>query len=145
MITYIVRGVLITIYIVLIYAFYKYKSDKYGWRHWSKVCCQRRPLNDCELYDNYFSNSNIPRELPGTVRSRLAEIAELPANKLLPDDDLWYFFRDLEGVEFFMKLESTYQIDIPNDEMATQAQMTVRWITEAVGRQLHMKTISTNF
>jgi hypothetical protein len=76
----------------------------------------REPVNDSEVHQRFFG-SNVPCTVAGSVRRILATHTGYPAAKILPDDDLIFFWRELDLVRVFNDLEEEFNIRITQSDI----------------------------
>jgi hypothetical protein len=57
------------------------------------------------------------------------------AEKMLPDDDLMFFWADLDMVELVRDLEQEFGIEITRADAASVASCTIRAVTDLVARK----------
>jgi hypothetical protein len=76
----------------------------------------REPLSDEAMIRQYFAADDIDPEVPAQVRRVFAKHTEYPAEKLLPDDDLAFFWADLDMAELIEELESGFGFTITSAE-----------------------------
>lgn len=92
----------------------------------------REPVNDAEVHQRFFG-SNVPCSVPGSVRRILAAHMDYPADKILPDDDLMFFWRELDLVHLFNDLEQEFNIRITQSDIK-DCICTLRWFVDLVIR-----------
>jgi hypothetical protein len=76
----------------------------------------REPLPDEEMMTRYFATDDGPSKVPAQVRRVFARHMEYPPDKLLPDDDLAFFWAELDTAELIEELESEFKITISQAE-----------------------------
>jgi len=91
----------------------------------------REPLPDAEMVSRYFASDNVAPEVPPMERRIFAKHTEYPAEKLLPDDDLTFFWVELDMVELLKELESEFGITI-TDALARHTPCTIRAVSRMV-------------
>jgi hypothetical protein len=94
----------------------------------------RPPLSDAQMISRYLAEDDVPAEVPGRVRRVFAKFMAYPAEKLLPDDDLTFFWVDLDMIGLFQELESGFGITISPAE-AERIPCTIRGVSLLVARR----------
>jgi acyl carrier protein len=94
---------------------------------------EREPVDDQELLESYFSTEEIDCDIPGRVRGILAKQMGYTPEKMLPDDDLTFFWDDIDSIGLILELEDQFGIKI-NDTDAEQSAFTIREISRLVHR-----------
>ena len=94
----------------------------------------REPLSDTDMVARYFVETDVPAEVPGQVRRVFARYMEYPADKLLPDDDLAFFWAELDMAELVEELESEFEITITQAE-AEQTPCSIWAVSMMVARK----------
>jgi acyl carrier protein len=102
-------------------------------RRYNQQLKERGPADDEELLEAYFSPEEVDRDIPGQVRAILAKHMAYPREKMLPDDDLLFFWYDLDAVDLMIEIEERFGIKI-NDTDAEQTALTIRDISRLVHR-----------
>ncbi len=81
-------------------------------REYEAELATREPVSDEELVSRYFATCALDSEVPVRVRRVFAKHMAYPTQKLLPDDDLEFFWAELDMVELVEELESGFGIVI---------------------------------
>jgi acyl carrier protein len=92
---------------------------------------ERKPVVDEELFEAYFSEKEVARDIPARVRAIMAKHMQYPAERMLPDDDLTFFWYDLDGVVVIQELEEQFGIEITEAD-AERTVHTIRDISHLV-------------
>ena len=85
----------------------------------------REPLSDAAMVANYFATEGVALETPGGVRRIFAKQMGYPAEKLLPDDDLTFYWYDLDMIEVVREIEAEFGIEL-TDSDAENTRCTIR-------------------
>src|SRR6516165_8386764 len=78
----------------------------------------RESVPDEELVSRYFDERATAANVPGEVRRVFAKHMGYPADKLFPDDDLTFFWAELDMVDLINELESVFEIRFCREELA---------------------------
>ncbi len=97
----------------------------------------RAQLSDDEFYVAFYSQSGIPKEVPGRMRAMLQRFLGLPLAGLHPTDNIGTAFADLDFAEVLYRTEKEFDMKIPRADW-TQFDGTfdslVRYVVESRGR-----------
>lgn len=96
----------------------------------------RKCVSDDELYSRFFATRDIPPEVPGQVRRVFAEYMGYPADRMLADDDLSFFWHELDMADLFEELESCFGIEITAADTSLMPSCTIRGAADLVARKL---------
>ena len=99
----------------------------------------REPLSDAAMVSRYFATDDIVPETPGRVRRLFAKQMGYPADKLLPDDDLTFYWYDLDMIELMKELEVDFGIEI-TDKDAEGTPCTIRDVSLLVSGKVKRLT-----
>ena len=77
----------------------------------------RQPVPDAELADRYFAGGVSP-DVPARVRRLFADHTGYPRERLLPDDDLSFFWEDTDPSPLVHALEEEFGVALPDDRLA---------------------------
>lgn len=99
-------------------------------RYFEKLLVERDPVDDVTLHRRYF-DSKMAFDIPGRVRRVLATHMDYPAEEMLPDDDLMFYWRELDLTYVFQDLERDFKIRIDHTDLKHRA-CTVRGFSELV-------------
>ena len=82
----------------------------------------RDPVPDSEFFHRYFAadEDGDPRmapDVPTRVRRIFAEHMEYPAEKLRPDDDLTFFWAELDMFGLIQELQAGFEITITDEDL----------------------------
>lgn len=91
----------------------------------------RSPLTDAELVSRYFAGGELATQVPIAVRRIFAEHTTYPAEKLLPDDDLTFFWAELDAAEMIGELESAFGVTFSAAEVE-RTPCTIRAVSRLV-------------
>jgi hypothetical protein len=105
-------------------------------RRYNAELAARKPMADEEMVSTYFAEGTITPHVPGQVRRVIAQHMGYPAEKLLPDDDLMFYWAEVDTVELVKELEALFGITIP-DVSAEGTTFTVRAISLLVEELMH--------
>ncbi len=125
-----VAPALLTVVSVLVYFF---DPNGRAQRCYERQLKEREPVDDTELLESYFSAEVVDPEIPGRVRTILAKHMCYPAEKMLPDDDLTFFWDDLDGIDLMLELEQQFGIKI-DDTDAEHTSCTIHDISRLIHR-----------
>jgi acyl carrier protein len=126
--SYAVVVLAVFLFVVLIFAWVFDPSER-PLRRFKSELAARESLSDSAMVSQYFSPDFAGHDVPGTVRRIIGEQMGLPADKLLPDDDLSGCYPDLDLIELVRELEEEFELTI-SDADAEQTPFTVRALTE---------------
>jgi acyl carrier protein len=124
------QWLIIPIVIVVLFVLWWLDSAK---RHYKKLLNSRDPVSDEQLVRQYFDADRISPKIPGAVREIFAQHMGYPAEKMLPDDDLTFYWADLDQAELVRDLESQFNI-VVSDEDAEATKNTIRSVSNLVSR-----------
>lgn len=116
--------------------------DEQRSKYFNKLLASRAPVSDKELYDRFFGD-DMPCDIPASVRRILAHYMDYPADKILPDDDLMFYWRELDLVDVFRDLEDEFSIRISQADLTVSA-CTVRSFSDLVQRLNKTKSKNSN-
>jgi hypothetical protein len=102
-------------------------------RQFRDELANRQPIDDTDLCRLYFS-ADMALEIPGYVRQSLATEMGYSAAKILPDDDLMFFWRDVDLVDVVRDWEGKFGIRITQEDASSAAKCTVRSFAELINR-----------
>ena len=109
-------------------------------REFQAELATREPLPDAEMVTRYFADDVGTAEVSAEVRRVFARHMEYPAEKLLPDDDLLFFWAELDMAEFVEELQSGYGISIsPLESELTPC--TIRAVSALVASKTRRTTL----
>lgn len=92
---------------------------------------RRTAISDEEVVARYFPDGEMTVEVLSFVRQMFATIIGVSSDRLLPDDDLTFFFEELDMVEDFKEWEQKFEIKIDDaDAVATKG--TLRGIAKLI-------------
>jgi len=74
----------------------------------------------------------------GLVRSTVAEAINIPVEEVIPTADIFYDLKadSLEAIEIVVALESTFSVEIPDEDIIEKDSVTVRQIVDYVKAKL---------
>lgn len=93
-------------------------------------------MNDDEFYSRYYAGTKVSQHVAVRIRHLLAEAGGYCPEQLIPDDDLSYRLRDLEGVELVLELEREFAIHV-----SPEASEKLRFEIDSVARFVASKLI----
>lgn len=93
----------------------------------------RKPLEDAELVNRYYPTDSSAGAVAVEVRRIFASNTGYATKKLLPDDDLSFFWAEMDALELFLQLESTFQIKISEAD-AAHTPCTIHAVTQFIVR-----------
>jgi hypothetical protein len=76
----------------------------------------RPPLSDADLAERIFACGVTP-ELPGRVRHLFADNTGYAHDRLLPDDDLSFYWEDIDPTPLVETLEQEFCVTLPEDRL----------------------------
>lgn len=94
----------------------------------------REPLSDAAMVSGFFAATDIEPEVPAQVRLVFGKHMGYPAEKLRPDDDLEFFWAELDMSGLIKELESVFGITIMASE-AAGTPCTIRGVSLLVARK----------
>ncbi len=104
-------------------------------REFTAELATREPVSDEELFARYYAAGEAAADAPGRVRRVFARHMDYPADKLLPDDDLLFFWDELDMIDLIRDLEREFGIEITNTDVATVPSCTIRAVSHLVSRK----------
>jgi hypothetical protein len=125
----------LVLFIVGLYTVLKIPPPKPYFRIFADELEKRRPVDDNELLSRFSEKDVTDPSVPKKVRKLLAKHTFLPANKLLPDDDLGFYWEKLPMDDFIADLEATFGIKITAAD-TEKADCTIWDISILVDRKL---------
>lgn len=87
-------------------------SNERRHRKFSAELRTRNPVPDGEMVARYFQDDQGSHDVCIKVRQILAAETMHRAEKLLPDDDLTFFWEELDAAEFVGRLESEFLVTL---------------------------------
>jgi len=85
-------------------------------RKFKSELAAREPLSDSEMISQSFAASDIAAEVSARVRLLFAKHMAYPSEKLRPDDDLTFFWFELDMAPLIEELESGFAIKFAPEE-----------------------------
>ena len=104
-------------------------------REFTAELATREPVADDDLFGRHFSPAETGPEVPGRVRRVFTRHMGYPAEKLLPDDDLSFFWNEADAVDLIRDLEREFGIEITVADVATLQSCTIRAVAHLVSRK----------
>lgn len=104
------------------------------WREYKAELAVLQPTSDADLVSGYFAAGEADPNVPADVRRVFAKHTGYPSAKLLPDDDLAFFWAELDMADLINELESSYGIAI-TDEDAERTPCTIRAVSRLVSEK----------
>ena len=95
----------------------------------------REPVSNEELFARHYAPDEITYDVPGRVRRVFARHMDYPAEKLLPDDDLMFFWDELDMIDLIRDLEQEFGIEITKADVETVTSCTIRAVSHLVSRK----------
>lgn len=102
-------------------------------RAFEKELKLRTPVPDDKLAALYFEGSTIPPDVPVRVRRLFAKHTSYEFDRLLPDDDLMFFWEDLDGAPLIEDIEREFGVTISAVDAET-TKCTIREVAKLVER-----------
>ncbi len=132
---------IVVVVFMLIWVFDRYIQ---GERKYKALLKTREPINDEELARCYFDKDDLSPEIPGAIRTIFASHMGYTAEKekMLPDDDLGFYWHDLDCADLVQVIESHFQIVISDEDAERTKRCTIRSISELVSRLLKNEQFS---
>jgi hypothetical protein len=93
-----------------------FHPDERRQKSFEQQLADRHPVNDSEVHQRFFG-PDVPAAVPGSIRQILARHMEYPADKILPDEDLIFFWREMDLVYVFNDLEKEFHIHITQSDV----------------------------
>lgn len=112
-----------------LYAYWNY--DARMRRRYEAEFATREQVNDDELFRRFFDSGETAPDVPGEVRRTFAKYMGYPAQKLLPDDDLSFFWAEMDMADLIRELETAFGIEITGED-AANTPCTIRAVTSLV-------------
>jgi hypothetical protein len=115
--TWVALAIAIPVFWLLILLLIRLDPDlRRCWQYEAELAT-REPLSDAAMIRRYFAEDDIDLEVPAQVRWVFAKHTGYPAEKLLPDDDLAFFWADLDMAELIEELESGFGFTITSADL----------------------------
>jgi hypothetical protein len=86
----------------------------------------REPIGDRELFRRYFAPGEVADDVPGRVRRVFAKHMSYSADRMQPNDDLTFFWAELDLVDLVRDLDREFGIKIAAADVATLTACTIR-------------------
>jgi acyl carrier protein len=103
-------------------------------RRYERQLKEREPVDDEGLLEEYFLPEELDRDIPARVRGILAKHMGYPAERMLPDDDLMFYWDEVDAAELVLEIEERFGIKIT--EADTEHKMfTIREISHLVHKK----------
>ena len=103
-------------------------------RRYKALLVERESVDDEALFEAYFRAEEVASDIPGSVRAIVAKHMEYPAEKMLPDDDLMFYWDEVDAIDLILEIEERFGIKIT--EADTEHKMfTIRGISRLVQRK----------
>lgn len=102
-------------------------------RRFKALLKNRKPVADDELVRLFYAGQALPPEIPAVVRSIFARHMGYAAEKILPDDDLSFYWNDLDQAELVAAIETRFDIEI-SDADAETTRCSVRSVSQLVAK-----------
>lgn len=103
-------------------------------RRYEAELAERESVNDRALFSRFFSASEVTPDIPGRVRAAFAKHMGYPAEKMLPDDDLLFFWNELDMLPLILDIEEAFRLEITDADAATVPVCTIRAVSMLVER-----------
>jgi hypothetical protein len=101
-------------------------------RDYAKKLAAREAVTEDELFVRYFDENDVTPDVPGRVRMLFAKHMGYRADKMLPDDDLMFFWYDLDMIELVRDLEREFGIAISDADLEGVSGCNVRAVSRLV-------------
>jgi acyl carrier protein len=108
-----------------------FHPDERRERQYKSLLVSREPVTDGQLTQQFFNAGEIASEIPGAIRSIFAKHMSYPAVKMLPDDDLNFYWNEIDMVDLVREVESRFGIFI-SDLDAKHCRCTIRSVSMLV-------------
>jgi hypothetical protein len=105
--------------IVLIFVFAPLFPGVREERRYKAELSERKPVTDEELFRQYFDAGDVAPDVPGRVREVFAKhMGYSPEKmaKMLPDDDLSFYWNEVDAIDQVRDLEQAFNITITKAE-----------------------------
>ena len=112
------------------------------WRAFERQMRARKPTNNEELAARYFADEGIAAEIPRGVRQIFAEQMGYDAVKMLPDDELGFYWNELDAVDLICEIENQFGVYFSDVDLEG-ASCTIRDVVRIVARKLKSRNDST--
>lgn len=126
------------ILIFLLTALIKLLAVDQRYDDFERTLATRIPLADDELFRRFFAVGEAAEDVPLRVRRLFAKHTQYPAEKLLPDDDLAFFWEEMDQGELIDDLEKEFDITISPEE-ATRNPGTIRALALLVAAKRRLR------
>jgi hypothetical protein len=110
------RVVILVLLIALISVWFH--PDEQEARRYGILLSSRKETDDDELFTQYFTSVEIAPDLPGRVRQIFAKEMGYPAAKMLPDDDLSFYWNEMDLACVVRELETSFGIEFSNADLS---------------------------
>jgi hypothetical protein len=104
-------------------------------RRYKATMASRNAVDDEELFGRYFGPDEVAANIPGLVRQIIAKEMGYPAEKMLPDDDLMFYWAEVDGIYLIREIEEMFGVEISQAD-AEQTMMTIRGISGLVHKKV---------
>ncbi len=101
------------------------------WRAFDAVLKGREPVDDVALVARFFPGEDLPADVPPRVRHVFARLMNYPADKLLPDDDLTFFWATVDGEPLLKSLGEEFGVTF-TDKDDVKAVPTIRAVSRLI-------------
>ena len=109
------RAVTLVLLVSLIVAWFH--PDEVEARHYSRILDNRKETDDEELFNRYFNSAAMAPDIPGRVRRIFAKHMYYAADKMLPDDDLNFFWNEADLEDVILDLQADFEIKIMSEDL----------------------------
>jgi hypothetical protein len=87
-------------------------------REFRRSLRDRPQLSDDEFYEAYYSESGIPRQLPGQLRKSLENAFGMNFAALYPDDNLIDADHEVDWGDVLWRIEREFRVSVPFESFA---------------------------
>jgi acyl carrier protein len=108
-----------------------FHPDERRRRQYESLLASREPVTDEQLSQQFFNAGEIAPEIPGAIRTIFAKHMSYHAVKMLPDDDLNFYWNEIDMVDLVREVESRFGISI-SDLDAEHCRCTIRSVSMLV-------------
>ncbi len=102
-------------------------------RSYEKELAAREPTSDGDFTARHFTSGEESPDIPAFVRRVFAKYSGLPAEKLLPDDDLGFVWAETDASELIAEIEAAFGVTFSPSEVE-QTPCTIRAVSFLVTR-----------
>lgn len=105
--------------------------DERAERAYKQLIAGRKPIDDDELL-KYFEPEEVAPDIPGSIRAMFARHMDYPAEKMLPDDDLRFYWNEIDAIDIVREIEAHFGIVITDQDTEQVRCCSIRSVSKLV-------------